>query len=104
MYKLIAIYKIPSDIESFNKHYQDVHTPLAAKVPGLKELRVSKIDGTPRGASDLHMIAEMVFDDKTSFGEAMKTKENMEAGKDLMGFAKEVVSVHFASEEIIKPL
>lgn len=103
MNKLIAIYKIPNDIDAFEKHYNEVHAPLAAKVPGLKELRINKITGTPRGASDLHLIAEMVFENKEAFKTAMKSDENMAAGKDLMSFAKEIVSIHFAEEVVSLP-
>ena len=76
MYKLIAIYKMPSDLESFEKHYDEIHAPLAAKVPSLKELRVNKITGTPQGESDLLMIAEMVFENKDDFKTGMKSSEN----------------------------
>ena len=98
MYKLIAIYKIPNDKDAFEKHYQEVHTPLSLKVPQMKEFRISRVFGTPAGASNLHLIAEMCFEDKNSFKSAMKTKEAMDSGKDLLNFAKDIVSVHFAEE------
>lgn len=98
MYKLIAIYKIPNDKDAFQKHYAEVHTPLAKKVPGLKEIRLNKVFGTPRGESDLHLIAELCFENKDAWKAAMKSEENMAAGKDLMSFAKDIVSIHFAEE------
>ncbi len=103
MFKLIAIYKAPENIESFEEHYKNVHTPLALKIPKMKELRINKISGGPRGKSELHMIAELCFDNKEDFKEAMGSEENMAAGKDLMSFAKEIVSIHFA-EELSTPL
>jgi len=33
---MIVIYKTPKDVEVFNKHYFEVHIPLAKKLPGLK--------------------------------------------------------------------
>lgn len=104
MYKLIAVYKQPAEDkkEAFDSHYQEVHTPLCFKVPGMKELRVNKIFGGPTGKSDLYMIAEMVFDGKDAFNAAAKTKEMMETGKDAMKFAGDIVSVHFASETVTK--
>ena len=98
MYKLIAIYKIPSDKNAFERHYEEVHTPLGLKVPQMKELRISRVFGTPSGASDLHLIAEMCFENKDSFKTAMKSKEAMDSGKDLLNFAKDIVSIHFAEE------
>lgn len=104
MFKLIAIYKIPNEKDAFEKHYNEVHAPLAAKVPFLKELRMNKVFGTPRGASDIHLIAEMLFQNKEDFQKAMGSSENMACGKDVMSFAKDIVSIHFAEEIIQKPL
>ena len=102
MYKLIAIYKIPNDKDAWEKHYSEVHTPLVQKVPGLKEIRLNRITGTPRGDSDLHVIAEVVFENKDDFKMGMSSEENMAAGKDAFSFAKEIVSIHFAKEEVIQ--
>ena len=98
MYKLIAIYKKPEDIESFEDHYRDVHTPLVQKIPGLKEVRLNRVKGTPGGDSRLHLIAELCFENKEAFKAAMKSEENMAAGKDLMVFAKGIVDIQFAEE------
>ena len=43
MVKLIALYKKPSDVQAFDEHYNNKHTPLVKKMPGLKKLEVSKI-------------------------------------------------------------
>jgi uncharacterized protein (TIGR02118 family) len=98
MYKLIAIYKIPNDKDAFEKHYNEVHTPITLKVPLMKEFRLNKVFGGPTGASELHIIAEMCFATKDDFKAAMKTPEAAASGKDLMSFAKDIVSVHFAEE------
>ena len=99
MFKLVAIYKVPKDIESFEKHYEEIHVPITKKIPNLKELRINRVFGAPMGKSDLHMIAELCFENKGAFKEAMGTKEAMESGKDAVGFAGEVLSVHFAEEK-----
>ncbi len=95
MVKLIAIYRKPENIEEFDKHYFEVHAPLAEKVPGLVKLEVNKVYGSPAGESNLHLIAEMVFESKEALATAMKTPEMRAAGKDLMGFAGKLVSMHF---------
>lgn len=105
MYKVIAVYKLPKSEEAlsaFEEHYKNIHTPICLNIPGIKELRTNKIFGGPTGSSNLHMIAEMCFENKESWKEAMKTPQMMESGKDAMKFAAELVSVHFAKEEIIK--
>ena len=43
MVKLIALYKKPDNVSAFDKHYAEVHTPLVKKLPGLRQLELSKI-------------------------------------------------------------
>ena len=101
MFKMIAIYKIPADINAFNDWYKG-HTEIAKKVPLVKEFRFSKVTGGPRGASDLHFIAELCFATKEDFKTAMGSPENMAAGKDAFINYKDIISVHFAEEEMLK--
>lgn len=104
MYKVIAVYKLPEETqkEAFENHFENVHTPICLKIPGIKEVRVNKVFGGPNGASHLHQVVEMVFENKDSWKAAMKTPEMMESGKDAMKFAGDLVSVHFAQEHIVK--
>lgn len=96
MVKLVAIYRKPENVESFDQHYYNIHTPLAEKMPGLLKLEVNKIYGTPMGESDLHLIAEMYFETKEALADALSSPEGRSAGKDLMGFAGKLVTMHFA--------
>ncbi|MFD2370534.1 EthD family reductase [Brevibacillus sp. GCM10020057] len=96
MVKLVAVYRKPEDVEAFDKHYNEVHAPLAAKMPGLIKMEVSKIYGAPMGESDLHLIAEMYFESKEALLEALSSPEGRAAGKDLRGFAGSLVTMHFA--------
>lgn len=105
MFKVIAIYKVPADDNQkteFENHFKNIHTPICLKIPGIKELRVNKVFGGPTGSSNLHQVVEMVFENKDSWKAAMKTSEMMESGKDAVKFAGDLVSVHFAEEQIIK--
>jgi uncharacterized protein (TIGR02118 family) len=105
MYKVIAAYKALTDEAQkakFEEHFKNIHTPICLKIPGIKEVRTNKIFGGPAGASDLHQVVEMVFENKDSWKAAMKTPEMMESGKDAMKFAGDLVSVHFAEEIITK--
>lgn len=102
MYKMIAVYKVPSDINAFNDWYKG-HMEIAKKVPLVKEFRFSKITGGPRGQSDLHFIAELLFATKEDFKTAMSSPENMAAGKDAFSHYKDIVSVHFAEEDTMRP-
>lgn len=101
MYKMIAIYKKPQDQNTFDTWYEN-HKEIAKKVPLVKEFRFNKITGGPRGESDLYLIAELVFESKDDFKTAMGSPENMAAGKDAFTNAKDIISVHFAKEEVVR--
>lgn len=106
MFKVTAVYKAPANDEAKAKldtHFREIHTPICLKIPGIKEVRTNKIFGGPTGSSNLHMIVDMVFDNKDAWKAAMKTPEMMESGKDAMKFAGDLVSVHFAEETITRP-
>jgi uncharacterized protein (TIGR02118 family) len=95
MVKLIALYKTPSDIEEFEKHYFDVHMPLIYKMPGLLKSEVSKLTGMPGQENKYHFMAEMYFENMDSLNESLASPEGKAAGKDLMGFAKDYVIMMF---------
>src|SRR5690348_9151419 len=99
MIKLIALYKQPDDVDAFERHYNDVHVPLIKQVPYLRNLVANKVWGAPRGEPAYYRISEMWFDDRASFDKAMASDENRAAGKDLMSFAREIVTMVFVESE-----
>jgi len=94
--KLVALYKKPADIGAFEKHYQEIHTPLAKKMPGLRKLEVSRMTGSPGGEAKFYMMAEMYFDSKDALMAALGSPEGKAAGKDVMGFAGDLIHMMFA--------
>src|SRR5438309_818063 len=99
MIKLIALFTRPDDVEAFEQHYNEVHLPLIRQVPGLRKLVVNNVWGAPPPPRppappppDYYKIAEMWFDDRAAFDAAMASPENRAAGKDLMSFARELVT------------
>ncbi len=96
--KLVAVYDKPDDEAAFLAHYEQVHTPIVLGLPGLQELRITKVRGHFMGDVEPYMIAEMLFEDKASFDAAMASEANKNAGADLANFARGKVSVFFAQE------
>lgn len=86
--KLIAIYATPDDQASFDRYYDEVHTPLARAVPGLVSLRVTRATQRLMGDADVYLVAELDFGNEAAFAVAMDSAENKAAGRDLANFAK----------------
>lgn len=98
--KLIVIYDQPENAEAFFKHYEQVHSPLVKKTPGLQRLVLNRIAGDIfGGASPYIAIAEMDYPDKETFDAAMRSPENHAVAADLMRFAKDKVAVLVAECE-----
>ena len=93
MIKLVALFKRPQDVEAFDSHYDDTHAPLMRKVPGLERMEVTRNLKAFRGEPEYYLIAEMYFPDQEAFDAAMASDENRAAGKDLMSFAREYVTM-----------
>ena len=99
MIKLVALFKRPEDVEAFDAHYDDTHAPLMRQVPGLERLEVTRNLQAFRGEPEYYLIAEMYFKDKESFDAAMASEENRTAGKDLMSFARNYVTMLYGETE-----
>jgi uncharacterized protein (TIGR02118 family) len=99
MIKLVALFKRPEDVESFDTHYDQTHAPLMRKVPGLDRMEVTRNLRAFRGEPEYYLVAEMYFRDQETFDTAMASEENRAAGKDLMGFAREYVTMFYGEVE-----
>ena len=88
MARMVVIYRTPKDLEAFDRHYFEIHVPLAKKIPGLRKYEIS--DGpiaTPVGPSDVHRIATLHFDDLEAIKKAFASVEGQAAGADRRLFA-----------------
>ncbi len=95
MIKLIALYRKPSDAAAFDKHYDDIHTPLVKKYPGLRKLEITRITGAPIGDSKFHLVAEMYWDNRNAMDSALASPEGKAVIKDLLSFAADLVTIFY---------
>ena len=79
MYLLYAVWTKPDDVEAFERYYEETHAPLAAKIPGLERLVLTRTsDFLGDEPSPFHRIAELWFTDQEAF-EAAKDSPELEA-------------------------
>ncbi len=97
MVKFVALYKKPADVEAFEKHYKEIHEPLARKMPNLKQLEVTHFFGSPGGEPKFYMMAELLFESKDEMFASLSSDEGKAAAKDVMGFAGDLIHMMFAS-------
>lgn len=72
--KLMAIYPRPTDIDAFEKLYQQEHVPMAVKnFPGKTKLVATKVLASPQGAPPFYRIAEIHFASREALDAAIST-------------------------------
>ena len=88
MAMMLVVYRTPSNSEAFDKHYFEVHVPLAKKLPGLKKYEISKGSILPiAGAKDPYMIAMLHFESLSSIREAFASEIGQACAVDRKLFA-----------------
>lgn len=83
MARILVLYATPSDPAAFDRHYADVHIPLAKKLPGLQKFDLSAGPiHSPAGSSPFHAIATLTFPDMPTLLAALSSPEGQAAAAD----------------------
>ncbi|MGH8581680.1 MAG: EthD family reductase [Gammaproteobacteria bacterium] len=88
--KLIVIYPRPTDVEAFERRYQEEHVPMAVeRLVGKTRLVATKVLATPDGTPPpYYRIAEVHFPSP----EALQACAQSEGGKSTLAHAVEISS------------
>ena len=83
MTRMLVVYKTPADPDAFEKHYFDVHVPLAKRLPGLETYEVSLGPATTLGsASDAYRVATLTFSSMDAMKAAFASDVGQECAAD----------------------
>lgn len=99
MVKMIALFSRPADVESFMRHYENIHLPLIRQMPGLQKLELHRMYDGRGGEADPFLMAEMIFESRETLLASMKSPEGRAGGKDLQAFAADYVQIMLADVE-----
>jgi uncharacterized protein (TIGR02118 family) len=83
MAKMTVIYKTPKDKAFFERHYFDVHVPLAKQLPGLIKYEIN--DGpiiSTTGNADIYRIAHLYFDTLDAMMNAFRSETGRKCADD----------------------
>lgn len=100
MFRISVCYDQPADPAAFDEYYENIHTPLTLKVPGLASFTTGKCRSLmPGRAAPYYMVASLMFDTAEDLKSALKSPEMAAASADVANFAAGKVTL-FSSEEI----
>lgn len=105
MIQLTVLYGKPVDQAAFDRHYREVHAPLARKLPGLRGYTSSTPKPRDPGQESPHyLIANLYFDDMASLETAFASPESDAADRDLQNFATGGVTSVIGKLAVYTPL
>lgn len=79
--RFVAVYENPADPSLFERHYREVHVPLAQKLPGLRSYTLSR-DVTPLRGSPYYLVAELDWDSLEELQAAFASAEGAATAAD----------------------
>ena len=96
MHKLMILFKRSAGILDMEARWSNEFVQKAEAMPGLRRVSVSRVAGGPSGGVDLHLVHEFFFDDFQALQHALSSPEGQVAGRALMSFAADTVTICFA--------
>lgn len=87
MARMLVIYKTPQDSAAFDKHYFEVHIPLAKKLPGIRKYEVSRGPVTALAGGETYMVGILTFDSVAAIKAAFASEVGAACAADRRNFA-----------------
>jgi uncharacterized protein (TIGR02118 family) len=101
--RLRVMWGTPNDPATFDRHYRDVHIPLARQLPGLRAYTLSRAAGDGDEQNSCYLIAELDFDDVTALNPALGSPEGEAAAADgaVLSAGASVQSAIYQQETVV---
>ena len=101
MHRISICYGQPADPAAFDRYYNDIHAPLALKIPGLAGFTTGKCSPlAPTKAPPYYMVANLIFETAADFKAALASAEMAAAGADTANFADGGITLYSTEETV----
>ena len=74
MVRFLVLYDMPADPDAFDRHYREIHIPLAKQLPGLRRYTISRNHQPVRGDRSYYLVAELDWDDTAAMQQAFASE------------------------------
>jgi uncharacterized protein (TIGR02118 family) len=82
MVRMLVLYEQPTDAAAFDRHYFEVHVPLARRLPGLRRYSVGR-DVTGIRGEPHHIVGELEWEDMDSLRRDFGSELGQELARDV---------------------
>jgi uncharacterized protein (TIGR02118 family) len=104
MVRLTVLYGQPEDPAQFDRHYREVHIPLAKKMKGLKGWTIGKCEPIESGAEPpYYLIVGLYAESVDAMRSILDSPEGQVVVADLSNFATGGATFLFNEEEVLIP-
>ena len=105
MIQLTVLYGHPQDPATFDRHYREVHAPLAKKLPGLKGYTSNKPTSlNPQEQSPYYLIDTLYFENREALQIIFQSAEGQAVATDLPKVATGGATLVVGELEIYDPV
>ncbi|WP_030936024.1 EthD family reductase [Streptomyces sp. NRRL S-646] len=80
--RFLVLYETPPDPAAFDRHYREVHLPLARKLPGLRRYTLGREATAVRGGEPCHLVTELEWDTMAELRAAFASPEGRACAED----------------------
>ena len=102
MYRMTILYGVSENPDAFQKYYREVHVPIARKMKGLTDWKLSWIDPSDDGSTKYQLVAELYVDSRTDLEAVLASPEGIAASEDLQNFVTGTVDFLMGYEERVE--
>ncbi|KGR79031.1 EthD family reductase [Ureibacillus manganicus] len=88
MAKLMVMYERPTNIDDFEKYYQEVHLPMVQEVPNLKNACINRVIQTQNSSEPIYLIAELEFENMEVLQNALSSTGGQKLQNDVVNLVK----------------
>ena len=81
MARFVVLYDTPSDVDAFERHYNDVHIPLAKQYPGLRSYTRSHEPATVIG-EPCYLVVMLDWEDMAALEAALASEAGRRTAED----------------------
>jgi uncharacterized protein (TIGR02118 family) len=105
MIQFTVLYGHPQDTATFDRYFEEKHSPLAKKLPGLKGFMTHKPEPlNSQESSPAYLVAELFFEDREAFQAAMQSPEGQAAASDVENFATGGATLFVGEVQVYHPV
>jgi uncharacterized protein (TIGR02118 family) len=80
--RLLVLFETPADPEAFDRHYREIHVPLAHRLPGLRRYTAGRDIAAVRGGEPYYLVTEADWDNMDQLRAAFASPQGRATAED----------------------